>query len=134
VDHFLDQQGEGAGGKQWTLSKSCLNRLMEYNWPGNVRELENEIERLVVLAADERAEIEPDLLSSRISRPIRPDDIQSGAGTTCLPEAIMELERRMIHEVLSKHNWNKTRAAQELSISRRNLIRKVSKYNLEPIP
>jgi len=28
--------------------------------------------------------------------------------------------------------WNKTRAAQELNISRRNLIRKVSKYNLEP--
>ena len=134
VDHFLNQQGEGENGKLRKLSKSCLNRLMEYNWPGNVRELENEIERLVVLAADEGAEIDSDLLSSRISRPIRPDDIQGGPGTTCLPEAIMELERRMIHEVLSRHNWNKTRAAQELNISRRNLIRKVSKYNLEPMP
>ena len=131
VDHFLECQGRASKGPARELSKSCINRLLEYNWPGNVRELENEIERLVVLAGEEGV-IEQDLLSSRIARPIRPDNIQGTAGTTCLPEAIMELERRMIHEVLSRHDWNKTRAAQELSISRRNLIRKVSKYNLEP--
>ena len=131
VDHFLKEHGEASSSQVRQLSKSCINRLLEYNWPGNVRELENEIERLVVLAGEEGV-IQQDLLSSRISRPIRPDNTQGGPGTTCLPEAIMELERRMIHEVLSRHNWNKTRAAQELNISRRNLIRKVSKYNLEP--
>ena len=131
VNHFLEQHGKVSGGQVRQLSKSCINRLLEYNWPGNVRELENEIERLVVLAG-EVGVIQQDLLSSRISRPIRPENIQGGPGTTCLPEAIMDLERRMIYEVLSRHNWNKTRAAQELNISRRNLIRKVSKYNLEP--
>ena len=38
----------------------------------------------------------------------------------------------MIFEALSRNNWNKTRAATELHISRRNLIRLVQKYELEP--
>ena len=38
----------------------------------------------------------------------------------------------MIHEVLKRNQWNKTRAARELRISRRNLIRKVQKYSLDP--
>jgi two-component system response regulator HupR/HoxA len=45
---------------------------------------------------------------------------------------MVSLERNMIYEVLKRHQWNKTRAAQELRISRRNLIRKVQKYRLDP--
>ncbi|MCA9524131.1 MAG: helix-turn-helix domain-containing protein, partial [Myxococcales bacterium] len=37
----------------------------------------------------------------------------------------------MIYEKLKKTHWNKTKAADELGISRRNLIRKVTKYNLD---
>ncbi|MFH1129883.1 MAG: helix-turn-helix domain-containing protein, partial [Pseudomonadota bacterium] len=49
---------------------------------------------------------------------------------TSLPHAIWKLERKMIYESLERNNWNKTRAAQELQISRRNLIRKVKQYKL----
>lgn len=48
-----------------------------------------------------------------------------------LPRAVGELERRMIVESLQRNDWNKTRAAAELEISRRNLIRLVQKYGLE---
>jgi DNA-binding NtrC family response regulator len=37
----------------------------------------------------------------------------------------------MIYEELKKTRWNKTKAADTLGISRRNLIRKVAKYNLD---
>jgi transcriptional regulator with PAS, ATPase and Fis domain len=37
----------------------------------------------------------------------------------------------MIAEVLRRHQWNKTRAAAELKVSRRTLIRLVQKYQLE---
>jgi len=33
--------------------------------------------------------------------------------------------------VLKRTHWNKTKAAEELRISRRNLIRKVIKYKLD---
>jgi len=83
----------------------------------------------VVLAGDEKF-IHEDLLSSRL--------LQEGPGgggpagrSRCLPDAIQQLERTMIAEVLERNQWNKTRAARELRISRRNLIRKVKLYNLE---
>jgi two-component system, NtrC family, response regulator HupR/HoxA len=130
VEHFLSAQAGDRHDRQKKLSKSCSRCLMEYNWPGNIRELENEIERLVVLAGDVKL-IGDDLLSSRIGRPQRPDDFGDGQEPTGLPDAIQRLERTMIYEVLKRNHWNKTRAAQDLHISRRNLIRKVNKYNLD---
>ena len=36
--------------------------MIDHKWPGNVRNLQNEVERLVVLAGDDKT-ITPDLLS-----------------------------------------------------------------------
>ena len=47
------------------------------------------------------------------------------------PAAVDALERKLIYEVLKRTHWNKTKAAEELRISRRNLIRKVNKYKLD---
>jgi two-component system response regulator HupR/HoxA len=139
--HFLDRHRRGpAPAKQ--LSPACLERLLAYTWPGNVRELENEIERLVVFAGEETV-IQPELLSRRVREPEPARAIRAGAaggagaagapGDTghSLPRAVDELERRMIVESLQRNDWNKTRAAAELEISRRNLIRLVQKYGLE---
>jgi two-component system, NtrC family, response regulator HupR/HoxA len=125
VDTFLRKHGRGRrAGKR--LSRACFDRMLAYNWPGNVRELENEIERLVVLAGEEKV-IEETLLSARIRQP--------GTGTTedtaGLPGAVATLEKHMIGEALRRHRGNKTRAAAELRISRRNLIRLVASYGLE---
>jgi transcriptional regulator with PAS, ATPase and Fis domain len=130
VDHFLKLQTRGGRLRPKTLSKTCTRRLMEYNWPGNIRELENEIERLVVLAGEEKL-VGDELLSSRIRQPSFSDALDGGQEPTGLPDAIQRLERTMIYEVLKRNHWNKTRAAQDLNISRRNLIRKVNKYNLD---
>jgi two-component system, NtrC family, response regulator HupR/HoxA len=110
------------------LSQACEERMKAYSWPGNVRELENEIERLVVLAGESTL-IEPELLTPRIRdasprpAPINPES---------LPEAVEALERAMIAAALRKHRGNKSRAAQALQVSRRNLIRLVRKYRLGP--
>ncbi len=100
-------------------------RCSRIAWPGNIRELENEIERLVVLAGDDKV-IGEELLSPRI----RQDAPDEGAARS-LPAAVDALERNLIYEVLKRTHWNKTKAAEELRISRRNLIRKVTKYKLD---
>ena len=48
-----------------------------------------------------------------------------------LPAAVEALERRMIVEGLARARGNQTRAAEDLGISRRNLIRKVQALGLE---
>jgi transcriptional regulator with PAS, ATPase and Fis domain len=93
-----------------------------------VRELENEIERLVVLAGDERI-IGEELLSPRIRRSAL--ERAEAAVDQGLPGALAALERRMLEDSLKRHRGNKTRAATELKISRRNLIRLAQKYGLD---
>ena len=126
VDAFLDKQARGRPKK---LAPECLQRMLEYPWPGNVRELENEIERLVVLAGDAPV-ISEALLSPRI-RQYAPDPEAATTDVDSLPAAVEALERRMIGAAMRRHNGNKTRAAEELKVSRRNLIRLVQKYELE---
>ena len=125
VDHFLRRNAKGRRLKAKRLTKACMARMLEYAWPGNIRELENEIERLVVLAGDDKL-IGEELLSPRIRIETQEDGVPRS-----LPAAVDALERNLIYEVLKRTHWNKTKAAEELRISRRNLIRKVIKYKLD---
>jgi two-component system response regulator HupR/HoxA len=127
VDHFLGRQRNGVTSKR--LAPDCLARLVAFPWPGNVRELENEIERLVVLSGD-AAEIVAALLSPRI-RDHEPSESLDEIDPASLPAAVEALERKMIGAAMRRHGGNKTRAAEELKVSRRNLIRLVQKYQLE---
>jgi two-component system response regulator HupR/HoxA len=130
-EHFLRRFTieRGRPGKQ--LTKGCLERLKVYSWPGNVRQLENEMERLVVLAGAEslvgEEHLSPHLRETQLEGvpPAEAGEAES------LEAAVDALESNLIYQVLTRTKWNKTKAAQQLRISRRNLIRKVDKYKLE---
>ncbi len=126
VDHFLNKHG----GQGKRLSAECMAQIGRYGWPGNIRELENEMERLVVLGGDSR-ELGAELLSTRIQSALRAAPIAPTGASDSLPEAIRDLEKRMIHSALIENQWNKTKTALQLQVSRRNLIRLVQKYELE---
>lgn len=132
MDHFLKKRCDEAGLPLKTFSKKCLEKMLDYNWPGNVRELENEVERLVVLAGDDKI-ITPDLLSQRLLEfgETRPS-ISQGINTSgSLKAALEELEKMMIREGLKRCNFNKSKLSKELGISRASLIMKVEKYELD---
>ena len=127
IEHFLARHRRQRPKR---LAPECAARMNAYPWPGNVRELENEIERLVVLAGDSPT-IGAELLSPRIRQwepSAEPEPITDPGS---LPAAVEALERRMIGAAMRRHGGNKTRAAEELKVSRRNLIRLVQKYELE---
>jgi len=128
VDSFLARHGRNSRPKK--LAPECLQRMLEYPWPGNVRELENEIERLVVLAGESPVIVES-LLSPRIRQFAPLVETEHVVDSDSLPAAVEALERRMIGAAMRRHNGNKTRAAEELKVSRRNLIRLVQKYELD---
>ncbi len=129
IEHFLTRAARTRRGRRPRLARACLDRLAAHDWPGNVRELENEIERLVVLAGDARV-IGEELLSPRLLDRAPAPGVPTS--TRRLGEARANAERDLIADALARNRWNKTRAAAELGISRRNLIRKVERYNLEP--
>ncbi len=131
LEFFLARGCEKKKLPKHQLSKKVLEKMLDYPWPGNIRELENEVERLLVLSGKDE-KILPEMLSQRIRafeesgsrqrRPLLPSNLK---------DALIELEKTMIREGLRRTNWNKSKLAKELGISRAGLIIKVEKYKLD---
>ncbi|EQC46852.1 sigma-54-dependent Fis family transcriptional regulator [Bacteriovorax sp. Seq25_V] len=132
MDHFLKRKCDEQGMPMKQFSKKCMEKMLDYAWPGNVRQLENEVERLVVLAGEDKT-ITPDLLSPQIlDFGAAPEANTRGVNTNGkLKDALHELEVIMIREGLKRCNFNKSKLAKELGISRASLIMKVEKYELD---
>ena len=114
AEHFLRQASRHARRVVPSVGPDALRLLRAYPWPGNVRELENEIERAVALADDGRP-LAPAHLSERIA-------LASAAAPTSrrLNDAVEALKRRMIEDAL-RECGSKTRAAEQLGLSRQSL-------------
>lgn len=98
--------------------------LLAHKWPGNVRELANTMERAVVLAEGGRIRIE-------LHQPRGREAGVSYTSDASVRESRQAAEREAILAALETCRWNKTLAAQRLSISRRGLLYKVKQYRIE---
>ena len=63
-------------GKEYSFSPEALEQLKSYEWPGNIRELMNVLERIFVLAKDEKIEL--DDLPSEIKKVHEFSTLQKG--------------------------------------------------------
>lgn len=119
VEYFLKKhQGK-------VLSSDAKNRLQAYHFPGNVRELLHIMERGCLLSAGDQIE-EQDLLLPDAGNPFT--KLNNSREQV---RSLEELEKLHIHKVLQEVHWNKTRAAEILGISVRNLYRKIDTYKLK---
>jgi two-component system response regulator AtoC len=104
------------------ITKEALVMLADYDFPGNVRELRNIIEQAVLSTANDaiRPEHLPDYMRSTArlmrSRKHKP--------------TLAEVEAVYISEVLEFTRGNKTKAAEILGISRKNLYEKMRRYSI----
>ncbi|MGF9907048.1 sigma-54-dependent transcriptional regulator [Brevibacillus porteri] len=116
------------------LSVKAQAALLAYSFPGNVRELAHMIERAVVLAKGEEID-DKDLFPHEQQVPQNPSDRKLiSSAETGEKEAFLlkNVEREHIKHVLDVLQWNKTKTAEKLGISVRNLYRKIEEYELRP--
>lgn len=106
------------------ISKEALDCLTSYLWPGNIRELENTIERAIILAKKPLIEKEDLLLSSSSITSL--DKVNFSLGS----KSLRKMERSLLANVLGETNWNLSKAAQILEISRTTLYSKIKKHKL----
>src|SRR5262252_2090901 len=106
-------------GRSAKLTESGLKALEEYTWPGNIRQLQHLIERLTILAPNERIDGEAvrDALAA-----MEPRDHSV--------ETLADAESEQIRRVLAATGGNKSRAAQILGIERKTLYRKLERMKL----
>ncbi len=135
AEHILAEAMEQLGKQVKGFTAEALQCLQGYPWPGNVRELQNEVKRMLVLCRGDwlGAElISPHVLRATPEEAAGEMDLLTGMEGT-LKERIESLEAMILKETLIRHRWNKTRAAQELGLSRVGLRSKLERYGLEKV-
>ena len=116
--HFIRRYRERTGSDVSGISAQAVQRLQGYRFPGNVRELENLIERAMILAETNELGSHDFSLGEQEARPVR-------RGT------LRELEKDAIVAALHRHEGHRTKAAEELGITRRTLLNKVKEYGVD---
>ncbi|HET7295861.1 MAG TPA: sigma-54 dependent transcriptional regulator [Gemmatimonadales bacterium] len=122
VTRILSDLAPQMPGCPSACSAEVLDRLLSAPWPGNVREMRNVVERAMILARG----------ASQLGVEHLPGDLRKGGGERRhQAQALAEVERVHIEKTLRFHGGNRTRAAQELGISRATLINKIKVYGLD---
>ncbi len=127
--HFFDKFCKKINKNLKGITDEAMNYLKVYNWPGNIRQLENEIERAVTLSDDDEFITSQDL-SEEILRYEDNTETISLLEKETLKSAVEKLEVSMILKVLKQVDWNQTKAAKELGLSRQGLIKKMHRYGI----
>ncbi len=127
AEHFLARACADYQLPPKQLESGARAALLAYRWPGNVRELANVMERVALLSEDplvsapmlglpESASTEPGPAARRREEAVSLDDAM----------------RDHLLEVLGQTNWNISRGAALLGISRNTLRSRIEKYGLRP--
>jgi Nif-specific regulatory protein len=123
VEHCVASAAQELGWPKPEVSAEARALLSAYSWPGNVRELRNVLERAVLLC--DGGTITPEHLPKELTGVV--ERVPLGDGTSSLEG----YEKAMIVKALQEHNWNQSRAASALGISRDNLRYRLRKYAIE---
>lgn len=131
VSYFLGKFNRKLKRNIESVDQDVIDCFMNYHWPGNIREMENLLERMVLLARENR--IRSADLPDEMFLPGDPGG-GGGGGNGLLKEMIREktesMEREMIESVLNSCGGNVTRASRRLGLSRKALQLKMIKYDL----
>ncbi len=125
AEHFLRTFAKTHNKVARAFTPGFVSALSRHSWPGNVRELQNVIERSVVLANGNEHLGVADL----------PEELRGLTSSQDLPvgsfhEAVHSFKRELVRSAMRVHGGNKSRAAQELGISRCYLHRLLNQLNM----
>ncbi len=134
--HFLKKYAEEMGKMVKGFTPEAMEKLIRYPWPGNIRELENVIERTMVMIEDEMVRAEHLILPGQQEKEILEPQIPQTSEALkeikkqMREKAVEEIEKAFVLSALERHQWNVTRAAEEVGMLRPNFQALMRKHNL----
>lgn len=133
VAYFIDKFNKKLELSVTETDDEVRRRFRLHSWPGNIRELENVIERMMLLTKTDRlsGNLLPDEFQMR--QPENPDAESADDGRSfkaAMRDHIENVESGMIVKCLEETDWNVTKAAKILGLSRKGLQLKMIRYNL----
>jgi two-component system response regulator PilR (NtrC family) len=129
VDVMLDRISKQIGVPRPQMSDEAMDKLLSYAYPGNVRELENILERAVTLCSNDR--IVPGDIQLKQGVGLELPAMSDEAALDGLEGQLESIEREAIVKALEQTRYNKTKAAELLGMTFRQLRYRVKKLGIE---
>ena len=135
ADYFLKQMAVASGRPARRFAEESTAQLQAYEWPGNVRELRNMVERILIMAPGDEAEL--------IRTEGIPSEIATTAGTSSVAADSSELmglplreareifEREYLVAQVARFGGNISRTAEFVGMERSALHRKLKSLGVQ---
>jgi DNA-binding NtrC family response regulator len=133
ADFFLARCAGSAKRANMKFSPDALKSIKDYSWPGNIRELENVICRAAILCPSSVITSRWLNLNGMINESKIPESPPKESAETLndsYQKSMESFSRTLILDALKKNKWNKTKAAETLSVHRTHLGRMMKQKNI----
>lgn len=134
---FIQDKAEKHEVTVHRIEQEFFNALTAYPWPGNVRELEYAIQRAVIYCREGvlMAEHLPSHILAGVAGPTNDPTVKLESRAVDqtsleLTDQMATTEKDLIEQALIRNNYNRTRTAKELGVSRVTLYNKMKRYRL----
>lgn len=122
VEYFLNEANKSLGKEVIGLSKEVEESFKNYAWPGNLRELKNVIKRSVLLTNSALIPLEVIPREVLFAEKPKKETVDFSKESN---------EKQLILNALKEADFNKTKAAKLLNITRKTLYNKLEHYQIE---
>ena len=128
---ILAKYNEMMGTNIKGFSPDAIGAMKKHDFYGNVRELENVIERSMIFADGPVIEVRDLDLRPSVFHTVEEEQKKEQNPQTEERISLRNAEKNAIIHALQRWHGNRTKAAEELGVSRRTLISKIAEYNID---
>ncbi len=122
IEYFLNEANKSLGKEVIGLSKEVEEAFKNYAWPGNLRELKNVIKRSVLLTNSRLIPLEVIPREVLFAENTKKETVDFSKESN---------EKQLILNALKEADFNKTKAAKLLNITRKTLYNKLENYQID---
>src|SRR5882724_2958772 len=120
AEHFLKTFCAAMNKNVGGIASGARQKLLSHHWPGNVRELRNVIERALILETTREIQA-ASLPDFQIESRLQKTAAVPPPSNEPLDDALARIERDLINGALQQSDFNLTRAAERLQLTRHSL-------------
>ncbi len=134
AEYYLQAHARHYGKTGLRFTPDAKQLMLNYGWPGNVRELRNMLEQSVLLAQEQdinssQLAICPSLLNDE-TKVAASQDHNEGFIRSSVTKA-SDVDRELLRKTLEKTDWNVSKSAKLLGLSRDMMRYRIEKFGLQ---